>query len=275
MNRGRVRRLLREARLRLVDGAEGWLGRRADLVPPRRLVEGVGGFDFTQVGEHLAQLVERLTGLRSSERILDIGCGVGRLAVPLTGRLSRGEYLGFDLSEEAIDWCRRAISPRFPNFHFVRADIANSHYNLRGRVPAERYRFPCADRSIDVAFASSVFTHLSPLPADRYLEETARVLKPGGRAALSFFLLDEAIRARRSEYWPRFLHEPEPFYAVADPEDPDAAIAYDESTVRAALERHGFEAIQVFRGSWLHLPDAFTFQDFVVARRAEGVILPG
>lgn len=260
-------RRLRAVALAAKDLADSLLGRRPALVPPRRLVEGVGGFDFREVGEHLAGIVREQGELRPHERLLDIGCGVGRLAVPMTGFLTTGEYLGFDLSAAAIRWCRRAISGAHPSFHFAHADIANSHYNPGGTTPAERFRFPCADASVDVAFAASVFTHLTPFAADRYLEESARALKPGGRLLASFFLLDESLRPGLGRFWPRFESFPEPYFAVADPRDPEAAIAFDRAVVLAALARHGFGEIRVLPGSWAHRQGALSFQDFVFARR--------
>jgi SAM-dependent methyltransferase len=262
-----VKRAFRAAKLAALDLADRIAGRADPMVPPRRLVHGVGGMDFRDVGRHLAEIAIGRGGLRPHERILDAGCGVGRLAVPLAGYLTTGEYVGFDISRPAIGWCREAIESRHPNFRFVLADVFNSHYNPGGAVTAETYRFPCADASVDLVYASSLFTHLQPKAADRYLEESARVLKPGGRVALSFFLLDEAIRPRLSEFTPHFAHFPEPWYAVADPDEPEAAIAFDRGVVEEALQRHGFERVDITLGSWRFDPNALSFQEFVFAKK--------
>ena len=255
------------ARLAALDLFDRLAGRRDPHLPPRRLVHGVGGMDFRDVGKHLMEIATGPGALAPRERILDAGCGVGRLAAPLLDYLATGEYVGFDLSRPAIRWCRQAIEPRHPGFRFVHADIFNSHYNPRGTVAPESYRFPCADGSVDLVFAASLFTHLQPKAADRYLEESARVLKPGGRAALSFFLLDEPVRSRLADFTPRFASFPEPYYAVADPREPEAAIAFDIESVVEALGRHGFESISIRRGSWAFHPGALSFQDFVFCRR--------
>ncbi len=260
-------RAIHACRLRALDLADLLLGRRDPLVPPRVLNEAVGGFDFRQVGSHLASLAIEHGRLSRSGRILDIGCGAGRLAVPLTTYLTTGEYVGFDISRPAISWCSRAITPRHPRFWFRHVDIANSHYNPRGGVDPDAFVFPCADASVDVAFAASLFTHLLPVTAEHYLAETARVLKPGGRAVLSFYLFDQALAPRLPTLWPRFTHFVAPYCAVTDRDDPEAAVAYEKGAVAAALERHGFGVSAVAPGHWSAGPEALSFQDFVFAER--------
>jgi len=60
---------------------------------------------------------------------------------------------------------------------------------------ASDYRFPYDDASFDVVSAASVFTHMLPEAAERYFR-TARVLKRGGRAVFSCFLLDNDVAGR-------------------------------------------------------------------------------
>ena len=265
-----ARRQLRLARFTGLDALDRVARRRPPMTPSRALVEAVGGYDFHVVGQHLSGIATTFGALQPHDRILDIGCGVGRLAVPLTRYLTTGEYAGFDISARAIRWCRKSISSSHSNFWFAHADIANSHYNPRGALLPESFRFPCADQSVDVAFAASVFTHLEPASADHYLAETARVLKPGGRAVLSFFLFDVPLISLFGAFYPRFTHFPQPFYAVADENDPEAAIAYDVSAVTAALESKGLMVVQIANGRWAQHPDPLSYQDFVLAQRAAG-----
>jgi len=60
-------------------------------------------------------------------RVLDIGCGSGRVAVPLTGYLCAGFYEGFDVDAEMIAWCRREIGARYTAFGFEVIDVTNTH----------------------------------------------------------------------------------------------------------------------------------------------------
>jgi SAM-dependent methyltransferase len=236
------------------------------LVPPRGL-QAVGAGDFESVGRDFLRLF-REAGLRPSDRVLDVGCGVGRMAVPLAGFLDGpGSYDGFDVSRADVAWCRRALSSRFPRFRFVHADVANSEYNPRGRVAPAAFVFPYPDHGFDFVFATSVFTHLLPEAAGRYLREIERVLAPEGRFYCTAFLLDEtadaAIAAGRTLH--RFESEIDGAF-VHDPRSPESAVAYETTAFRRMLERAGL-AVHVFeRGTWAGGRSA-SFQDVVVAVR--------
>lgn len=253
-------------RLLSMDAIDVAFRRRPPLVPPRREVEKIGGHDFLEIGGQLAKIARDLGGLKPHERVLDIGCGLGRLAVGLGDYLSPGEYAGFDIYRHGIDWCRKVIEPRFPNFHFTFVDVTNRHYNPRGTIVPEQFVFPYASRSMDVVFASSLFTHLTPVAADHYLGEVSRVLKPGGRFVGSFFLLNEHSRRFLDRTQPQFVVV-EPLYAVQDPDDIEAAIAFDEEAVREALVRHDMAAVDVRHGAWAFREECLSFQDFLLATK--------
>ncbi len=69
------------------DAANSLLGRRGPLVPPRGLAN-VGGGDFREIGEGQLRCFVEIGGLKPDDADLDVGCGVGRMAVPLTRYLS-------------------------------------------------------------------------------------------------------------------------------------------------------------------------------------------
>ncbi len=226
-------------------------------LPPMRL-RFVGMGDFRGVGESLVKLLIETGGLRPTDRVLDIGCGIGRVAIPLT-KFLQSTYDGFDVVEAAVRWCRRRIGARHPNFRFQHANLYNSFYNRRG-VPASRYRFPYADASFDFAFATSVFTHLDVESARRYLTEAYRVLRPGGRLLATFFLLDSGP-APSLDFIDRHEH-----YALIDANTPDAAIAFPERMIHELMPESQWR-IGIVYGGWAGRQNAPTFQDTVVAER--------
>ena len=199
--------------------------------------------------------------------VIDLGSGDGRTVITAARRGIKAHGIEYNPDMVALSKRNAEVAGVADKATFVHADIFNSHYNPKGAIAPESYRFPCADGSVDLVFAASLFTHLQPKAADRYLEESARVLKPGGRAALSFFLLDDPVRARLDDFTPRFATFPEPWYAVADPREPEAAIAFALDSVVEALARHGFETQSVTRGSWSFHQGGLSFQDFLFCRK--------
>ncbi len=263
-------RIARSLDCRLRDALDTVAGRRDPLVPPRRAMF-VGPGDFRAVGDELLGLLVDQAQLRPDERVLDVGCGIGRLARPLTGYLSpAGRYTGFDVVPAGIEWCRERIAPRFPNFRFELADVRNAAYNPGGDADAATYRFPYPDACFDLAAATSLFTHLTPAAAANYLRETARVLAPGGRLLATFFVLDDEARAALADGRAdqRF---PQPLDAGAwtgDPATPEHVVAYEPAWIEQALAAAGLTPRLPFGGgSWCGRAAARTYQDVVVADR--------
>ena len=244
-------------------------GRRDALMPPRSLMF-VGGGNFVRSGQRFKSFFVELGGLKPHDRVLDVGCGVGRMAVPLTTYLDgKGKYEGFDVVVGAIRWCEQAITSRFPNFHFVVADLYNKTYNPRGRYEAKDYPFPYEDASFDFAILTSVFTHLLPEDTEHYVAELSRVMAPGGRVFATHFLLNEESRKLMAAGQADrvFTHE-RPGCFVANPDVPEDAVAYDESIVRDRLARHGFRVSDpIHFGKWCGRAAFTSYQDIVIAVR--------
>ena len=265
-----IRRAGTALRLRTLDALDALRGRRDPLVPPRRLRGTVGDSDFVATGDELLERLVSDAGLTPGDRVLDVGCGIGRVARALAGHLGPGgAYAGFDVSAPAVAWCARRYGRRHPNFAFAHLDVRNALYNPEGAGSARDATFPYPDGEFDVVVAASVFTHLPADEVDRYLAEIARVLRPGGRVLATLFLLDAEARrqqaagaaalAFRHEHWPA---------AFADAALPEAAVAYDEAWVLERLAVHGLRPLAPpRRGTWSGAAGAAGFQDVIVAAR--------
>jgi SAM-dependent methyltransferase len=265
-----VKLVLRRASYGFLE-CRAWLV--ADPWPPRWLPL-VGGGDFHVIGDQFLKLFVELGSLSPRDAVLDIGCGIGRMARPLTTFLDSaagGCYEGFDVDSAAIDWCRRHISRPFPHFRFSNVDVYNAAYHPAGSS-GDRFRFPYADGQFDFAIATSVFTHLMPGEARRYLHETSRVLRPGGRAFLTFFLLDreaeEGIAAGRAQI---ALAHPCEGGCVMDPAVPERAIGFDDGNVRRWLAESDLVSVQPFHyGAWSGRTSFTSWQDIVVVEKVAG-----
>jgi len=250
-----------------LDGIENTLNLRDPLVPPRTQIF-IGGGDFKQTGIEFKDLFIKIGDLKPNESILDIGSGIGRIAAPLTSYLSKeGSYEGFDIVEHGIEWSQQNITTRHPNFRFQLANIHNDHYNPKGQYKASEYVFPFPDKKFDFAFLTSVFTHMPKLEVEHYVSEISRVLKPNGRAFVTFFLLNEESRELMKS--PKSAHNIQ-YYVdgryIAYPDDPEICVGFDELFVIDLFKKNGMEA-KIYPGSWCGREKHTSFQDIVLARK--------
>src|SRR5262245_61571899 len=111
-----------------------------------------------------ARVLERLA-LAGDERVLDAGCGTGRLTARLPARLPRGRLYCIDRSANMLVVARAHLRDEgFGHARFVHADLS---------------RIPLATLSLDVVFSTAAFHWV--VDHDALFGELARVLRPGGR----------------------------------------------------------------------------------------------
>ncbi|THD61194.1 class I SAM-dependent methyltransferase [Phenylobacterium sp.] len=256
------------ARRRLAGALLDFKSLPARLADPRRraepwaFVHNVGDGDFVAVGAQLARHLTDHAGLSPGDRVLDIGCGNGRVAEQLAPLLADGggSYIGFDLSPAGVRACRRRFAGR-PHMAFEHLDVWNGEYNETGKLAETEVVFPAADASVDLAFATSVFTHMRMSGMRRYLAETARVLRPGGRLAFTAFAL--APERQASEVFGF-----QPFDAtsmIIDPRSPERAIGHWRPAIEAAVAEAGLALTSSLNGLWAP-PSAYDGgQDLFVA----------
>jgi ubiquinone/menaquinone biosynthesis C-methylase UbiE len=269
VQQSRVKALLRRALDSLEYRTAIRLTRRDPLIPPAWL-HCVGDNDFYECGEEFFRYFTDIAGLKPHERVLDVGCGTGRMARPLAGYLTSGSYDGIDIVAHAIEWCQRAYE-RLPNFHFHLADICNQAYNPAGKLRAAEYKFPFADESFDFVYLTSVFTHMLPADMENYLGEVTRVLKPGGRCLITYFLLTPASLKSMSHNRSSIdFKDVLPGCRVKDPEEPEAAVAYEQTKIFQLYDRHELVISEpVHYGKWSGLPEGLSYQDMIIAIRRD------
>ena len=130
------------------------------------------GYNYPAHGkDHVGKMLELVYAsgfsFKQGDRILDLGCGAGRMIRHLQDLARTCEVWGTDISAEHIYWCRQNLSPPF---NFV--------------TTTKTPHLPFEDRSFQLAYCGSVFTHIDDL-ADAWLLELRRVLAPGGRLYLT------------------------------------------------------------------------------------------
>jgi ubiquinone/menaquinone biosynthesis C-methylase UbiE len=129
-------------------------------------------FTYLVIGEILKSTVVELLGPEWSwegRRVLDFGCGSGRLLRQFLDEARLAEFHGSDIDEETVSWVRKHLCPPI-------ADVG-----VNGEQPPLDY----PDDHFDLVTALSVFTHIADGWSD-WLLEIRRVLKPGGLLIATF-----------------------------------------------------------------------------------------
>jgi len=239
-------------------------------LPPEELIQaGAGGGDFQEVAFEFLDHFIRLAYLKPTERILDIGCGIGRMAYSLAGYLSSvGKYEGFDVVDKSIEWPRQNISTVYPNFRFKKVDIYNKWYNPTGKLRADSFRFPYENNAFDFVFLASVFTHMLPRSVTHYLEEIYRVLDTNGRCLCTAFLINSESQ-RLIEQGKSALQLVHPYqnHFVKDADVPEETIGYREPILLDIIDKCNFEVVRVEYGSWCGRAQHLSFQDIVILKK--------
>ena len=125
-------------------------------------------------------LLDRLE-LEPGQRLLDVGCGWGTLAIEAAKR--GASVVGLTLSTEQKDWAERKIAE---------AGLSN-----RIEIRLQDYRDTA--ESFDAVASVEMVEAVGRRWWGAYLDSIARNLKPGGRAALQFISIDDCIFDRYAE----------------------------------------------------------------------------
>lgn len=170
-------------------------------------------------------------GLKPEHRLLDVGCGSLRAGIHFVRYLDPARYYGLDVSQALLDaGYRNEITPLGLAARLPRANLLTV-----GDFNATSFGVP-----FDYAIAQSVFTHLPLNLVALALEETARVMKPGGTFFATFF------RAPDDAHWSdRVTHQPGGITTTA---------VSDPYHYRLADMRHaaGPDWEPVYVGQWSH-----------------------
>ena len=233
-------------------------------IAPLRVLEGTSG-------EYVAYL-KLITKLQPSDRFLDIGCGCGAITFGLTGQPglidylgSSGQYVGMDNHKPSIDWCQKHIK----GGEFYHIAIKEDNYYPNEGITADMYNFPFPEKTFDVIFLRSVFTHLLFLETTHYIEEISRLLSDKGRCFATFYLLNE----KQEELAIQGLNKYDFKFGLDSvryvrENRPRLAVAYKEDSVIEFLHRNGLVLTQPpIYGTWSGRTDGVSFQDMLFIKK--------
>jgi SAM-dependent methyltransferase len=238
-------------------------------LPPNhlRIRIGVGNRIFNNQSHFLVHALdfwmfvfsEGLANMHSD--ILDIGVGCGRWAhwlrdYDFRGRRFTGTYVGVDIDEEALAWCREHYDAE--RFRFYRSSDASVSYNHTAAAPSA-YRIPLADASFDLVFSNSLLSHLLEAELENYLRESYRLLKAGGAMMHSHFNIEHppASYGKRHTFRHRLGNA-----LIESEAQPEAAVAYHTEFLFELCRRIGFSSSEI-----VHMPGGAQHQPILLCRK--------
>jgi SAM-dependent methyltransferase len=200
-------------------------------------------------------------GLANAEsNILDIGSGCGRWAHWLRdynfrGCRFTGTYVGIDIDAEAITWCEKHYDAA--RFRFHRSTDGSVSYHQQGEKT--RYRIPELDGTFDLVVSNSLLTHVLEGELENYLEESCRLLKPGGAIMHSHFNLDYPPATYGTRH--TFAHVIGNAW-VESLEQPEAAVAYRTEYLFKVAHNVGFRDCEI-----IHMPGGTQHQPILLCKK--------
>ena len=137
----------------------------------------------------LNELCRVIGGDLCEKKILDFGCGLGRISLKMYDLIKQPTH-ACDVNQFSTDW----LSKQLPEI-----DIQNTGF----KPP-----LPYDDETFDAIFSISIWRHLHPKMQIPWLVELRRILKPGGYALVSIAGI-ESFKRRQAKYeeWQKFTEK--------------------------------------------------------------------
>jgi len=224
-------------------------------------------------------LIFQQTRAHQSPHILDIGCGRGFLGIASSFIVKEsGTYTGIDINKKAIEFCQKHYQQK--NMDFIYLNHHNPYYNdNKSNLPEP---WPVKENSKNLVTALSVWTHLDEDQSYFYLNEVNRVLKPGGKAIITFFCLDQ--------YYETMLNQSPPYYgkycrALPNPpifnkkayesndwfypdwaKVPEEVIAVTREGLETLIKKSGLKIIKEYPGKWKEIPGLYLQDIFILEK---------
>ena len=229
-----ISRLLKAARRRLVPSKDYVIHSGSVIPAGHRRYCGPEFRDdsfYVESTEAEAKRLVREFGCDSNTRILDVGCGQGRLPIGILRLIGEVPYTGIDVDRDSVEWCKRHIEQEHPSFRFYHLDVANERYNRLGETLGSDFTFDFADRAFDIIYLFSVFSHMRREDMKIYLCEFMRLLGDGGCLFFTTFVEEDV---------PSVSTNP-PGYALKKFSGPLHVVRYEKGHLIALIDEAGFK----------------------------------
>lgn len=212
--------------------------------------------------------------------ILDVGCGTGLLSIASSPFVQDGgKYVGIDVMKKDVEFCKSHYPPA--HHEFIHFDINNPFY--APSQASEKIPWPLENDRFDLVSALSVWTHLNEEDSLFYLQEVHRVLKPEGKAIITFFILDEIYQQsleKRMNETGRFhgteqtrwifdkpAYDSKEWFCPEWVKIPENAIGITDHGFKEMTSKSGLTVKEHYQGNWKEISGLY-FQDVIVLEKS-------
>lgn len=218
---------------------------------------------FDLIGQQFKDILISHANYTPRSRILDIGCGTGRLAK----QLRSSNYIGLDNNRHFVKYCTDTYSAT----KFIHHDIEHDEYNPDGAIRVSESKLPFRDKTFDLVVCFGLFNHFYIEWILHYIKDISRILTPRGILAFTAILLNDNSKDlicngktqrpfqfdfRKELSWHEFQ------------ERPLLNVAVDEVAVRRALLKNNLIIKEPIRyGEWCQGKNPLSGHDIIIARK--------
>ena len=165
-------------------------------------------------------------------RVLDVGCGPGRLPIGILRLIGEINYIGIDVDLKSINWCKQYIELKHPSFKFKHLNRYNERYNKNGNKIDAGFCFDLAENSVDIIYLFSVFSHTTEEDMRAYLKDFSRILDKGGKMFFTTFVEDDV---------PNVSINPENYHLKCS--GPLHIVRYNKDYLFSILDEYGYSIL--------------------------------
>lgn len=221
---------------------------------------------FDAIGDQFVNIMTNHFSISPNSRILDIGCGTGRVTKQIIKRYPYAKLNGIDVNSGYLKYCSTHYKGIYKHI-----DIKNPEFNHKGTIEEDKFTLPYKSKQFDVVLYLGVANHVKLATTLRYIEEISRIIKPRGYLLMTSLLLNSYSNEQINK---GLTNKPFTFKYGNDiekyeyEERPHLNISIDEKSIRRAFITHNLVLREpIYYGSWCNYDKHIMGHDIIIARK--------